>query len=174
MKPKTTTVHNPQANAILERMHGVLGDMLCTSGLDMSETVTPNDIDNFIMNVAWAIFSTYHTILKSLPGAAIFGRDIMFDLPYLAHWISIGRRRQPLVDKTNKQENKRRLDFDYQVGHKVMIEQDGGKLRKVQVKYLGPYMITLVHTNRTIQIQCGSISEQNNIRGVIHYFEPIV
>ncbi|MCP4748216.1 MAG: hypothetical protein GY874_19085 [Desulfobacteraceae bacterium] len=84
LKPKPTTVQNPKANAILERMHGVLGDMLRTSGLDMSETVTPEDVDNFIVNAAWAIRSTYHTVLKTSPGVAIFGRDMMFDLPFLA------------------------------------------------------------------------------------------
>jgi hypothetical protein len=90
LKPKPTTVRNPRENAILERMHGVLGNMLRTSGLDMSDTVTPEDIDNFIVNAAWAIRSTYHTVLQSSPGAAIFGRDMMFDLPYLAEWTTIG------------------------------------------------------------------------------------
>ncbi len=98
LKPKPTTVRNPRANAILEHMHGVLGDMLCTSGLDMSEAVTPDDIDNFIVSNAWATHSTNHTVLKSLPGAAIFGRDMMFDLPYLDDWTAIGQQRQLLVD----------------------------------------------------------------------------
>ena len=30
----------------------------------------------FIDNAAWAIHSTYHTVLKASPGTAIFGRDI--------------------------------------------------------------------------------------------------
>ena len=114
----------------------------------------------------------YHTVLKPLPGAAIFGREMMFDLPYLADWTAIGQRIQLLVDKANVHENKRRIDFDYQVGQKCLLEQDSGKLRKGQVKYIGPYTITSVHTNGTIRIQRGSISERVNIRRVTPYFEP--
>ena len=56
-----------------------------TSGLDMRDSVDESDdIDEFIVNVAWAIRSTYHTVLKTTPGAAIFGRDMMFDIPYIA------------------------------------------------------------------------------------------
>jgi hypothetical protein len=68
-----TRVKNPQANGILERVHQVLGQMLCTAELDMADSVTPNDVDVFLDNAAWAIRSTYHTVLKASPGAAIFG-----------------------------------------------------------------------------------------------------
>jgi hypothetical protein len=52
-------VKNPQANAILECVHQVLAQMLCTADLDMVKSVTPNDVDVFLDNVAWAICSTY-------------------------------------------------------------------------------------------------------------------
>ncbi len=70
---KPTTVKNPRANGILERVHQVLGQMLCTVELDMADSVTPNDANVFLDNAAWAIYSTYHTVLKASPGAAIFG-----------------------------------------------------------------------------------------------------
>jgi hypothetical protein len=44
----------------------------------------PADIDTFIDNAAWAIRSTYQKVLKASPGAAIFGRDMLFDVPFLA------------------------------------------------------------------------------------------
>ncbi len=69
-------VKNPQANGILERVHQVLGRMPRTAELDMADSVTPNDVDVFLDNAAWAIRSTYHMVLKASPGAAIFGRDI--------------------------------------------------------------------------------------------------
>jgi hypothetical protein len=46
--------------------------MLRTAELDMANSVTPDDIDVFLDNAAWAIHSTYHTLLKASPGAAIF------------------------------------------------------------------------------------------------------
>jgi hypothetical protein len=70
---KPTTIKNPQANDICERLHQVLGTMMRTSELDMADSVDPADIDMFIDNAAWAIRSTNHTVLKASPGAAIFG-----------------------------------------------------------------------------------------------------
>ena len=64
--------------------------MMCTRDLDMSETVEDTMIEDFLVDVAWAICSTYHTVLKSTPGAAIFGRDMLFDIPYVADWNVIG------------------------------------------------------------------------------------
>ncbi len=63
IKRKPTTVKNPQANAILERLHQVLGQMLRTSKLNMANTITPDDVDVFLDNAAWAICSTHHTVL---------------------------------------------------------------------------------------------------------------
>ena len=50
--------------------------MLRTTELDMANTVATSDIDAFLTDAAWAC-STYHTVLKAYPGAAIFGRDIV-------------------------------------------------------------------------------------------------
>ncbi len=47
IKREPTSVKNPQANAILERIHGVLGNMLRTSELNMAELVKASDTDVF-------------------------------------------------------------------------------------------------------------------------------
>jgi hypothetical protein len=86
MKRKPTTIKNPQANAILKCLHQVLARMLRTAEFDMAETVTPDDIDVFLDNAAWAICSTYHTVLKASQGAAIIGRNMLFDIPFIANW----------------------------------------------------------------------------------------
>jgi hypothetical protein len=98
-------VKNPRANGILERVHQVLGQMLRTAELDMDDSVTPDDVDVFPDNTAWAIRSTYHTVLKASPGAAIFGRDMLFDIPFIADWRKIGDRWQLLINRGNQQEN---------------------------------------------------------------------
>jgi hypothetical protein len=63
-------VKNPRANGILERVHQVLGQMLHTAELDMANSVAPDEVDVLLDNAAWAICSTYHTVLKASPGAA--------------------------------------------------------------------------------------------------------
>ena len=170
IKRKPTTVKNPQANSILERIHQVFGTMMRTSELDLADTVTSEMVDDFIVDAAWAIRSTHHTVLQSTPGAAIFGRDMLFDIPYLADWKAIGQRRQELVNRDNAKENARRIDFDYAVGQKVFLRKDG-ILRKAEDKYLGPYVITQVHTNGTVRIQRGTMSERLNIRRITSFFE---
>jgi hypothetical protein len=78
-------IKNPQANTILEHLHQVLAQMLCTSELDMTKTITPDDIGVFLDNAAWAICSTYHTVFKASPGAAVFGHDMLFDISFIAN-----------------------------------------------------------------------------------------
>ena len=144
--------------------------MMRTSGLDGRDTISEADIDEFLTNTSWAIRSTYHTVLKTTPGAAIFGRNMLFDIPYLADWTEIGKRRQALVDQNCSRENKCRIDFDYAVGQKVLILKDG-ILRKTEDKNVGPYDITQVHTNGTVRIQRSTVSERINIRRITPYFE---
>jgi transposase InsO family protein len=89
IKRKPTTVKNPQANGVLERVHQVIGQMLRTSEINMADSVSPDDVDVFLDNAAWAICSTYHTVLKASPGVAVFGRDMLFDIPFVANWNKI-------------------------------------------------------------------------------------
>jgi hypothetical protein len=105
IKRKPTTVNNPRANGILERKHQVLGQMLSKAELDMADSVTPDEVDVFLDNAAWAICSTYHTVLKASPGAAIFGQDMLFDIPFVADWCKIRKRRQSLTDSGNQRDN---------------------------------------------------------------------
>ncbi len=49
---KPTSVKNLQVNNMLECLHAVIGDMLCTSELDISETVTQENIDGFLSSFA--------------------------------------------------------------------------------------------------------------------------
>jgi hypothetical protein len=171
IKRKPTSVKNPQANAILERVHQVLMSMLRTAELDMADSVAPSDVDTFLTNASWAIRSTYHTVLKASPGAAIFGRDMLFDIPFLADWNKIGDYRQHQTDLNTQRENKTRVDHDYKVGDKVLIRKDG-ILRKTETRYHSdPWTITTVHTNGTIRLERGSKSERLNIRRVIPFFE---
>jgi hypothetical protein len=73
IKCKPASVKKIKVNAILESIHAVTANMLRTSKLDMAEWVKASDIDIFLSDSAWAICSTYHTVLKASPGAAIFG-----------------------------------------------------------------------------------------------------
>ncbi len=171
IKRKPTTVKNPQANAILECLHQVLAQMLRTAELNMAEIVTPDDVDVFVDNAAWAICSTYHTVLKTSPGMAIFGCNMLFDIPFIADWNKIGNYRQHQTDLNTARENSKQVDYDYKVGNKVLLTEEG-ILRKAESPCSKkPWTITTIHTNGTIRIQCGTKLERLNIRRVTPFTE---
>ncbi len=52
VKGRPTSIKNPQANAILERIHAVFTNMLRTAKLDMAKLVNSNDINIFLSDAA--------------------------------------------------------------------------------------------------------------------------
>jgi hypothetical protein len=95
--------------------------MLRTAELDMVDSVTPDDIDVFLDNATWAICSTYHTVIKASPGAAIFGCNMLFDIPFVAGWHKIGEQRQSLTNPGNQCKNAKCIDYDYKFGDKALL-----------------------------------------------------
>jgi hypothetical protein len=84
VKRKPTSIKNPTANAILECIHAVFTNMLCTAKHEMTKLVNASDINIFLADAAWAICSTHYTVLNASPGAAIFGQDMLFHIPFIA------------------------------------------------------------------------------------------
>ncbi len=91
IKRKPTSVKNPQANAILERIHAVFTNMLRTAELNMAKSVKASDINVLSSDSLWAIYFAYHTVLK----APLFP---LLEVCHLWHWLvmSIGPWRGPL------------------------------------------------------------------------------
>ena len=103
---------------------------------------------------------------KASPGAAILGRDMLFDIPFIANWNKIGDYRQRQTDLDMALINNKQIDYDYKVGNKVLLTQEG-TLRKAESPCSKePWTITTVHTNGTIRIQRRTKSERLNIRRV--------
>jgi hypothetical protein len=71
----------------------------------VAKSVTPDDVDVFLDNEAWAICSTYHAVLKASPGAAIFGSNMFFDILCVPDWQNIGEHMQSLTDHGNQKGN---------------------------------------------------------------------
>jgi hypothetical protein len=109
--------------------------MLRTAEFDMAKSVKASDIDVFLSDAAWAIQSTYHAVLKASPGAAIFGQDMLFNILFITDLKIIGEHRQQLANLNTACENKGRIDYDYKVGQKVFVRNDG-ILRKTESRYL--------------------------------------
>jgi hypothetical protein len=124
-----------------------------------------------LSDATWAIRSTHHTVLKASPGAAIFGQDMLFDIPFIADRKKVGEHRQKLTDLNTAHENEGRIDYDYKFGQKILV-RNKGILRKAESRWQkDPWTITTVHTNGTITIQRGNKEERLNIRRVCPFEE---
>jgi transposase InsO family protein len=90
IKDKPTTSHNPQANAIIERVHKVVNDMLRSFDSENNNENLEEQIDNpfdyFLQSTAWDIRSTYHTTLQATPCQLVFGRDMIHNIAFRANW----------------------------------------------------------------------------------------
>ena len=150
---------------MLQRIHAIVGNMLRAYDLDNQELDKHDPFGEYLSGIAWAIHSTYHTVLDAMPGQLVFGRDMIYDLTYVADFDRLRTRKQKLIDRTNKRENERRIDYDYRVGDKVLLYKDG-MLRKTQSPMEGPYEIIEVYTNGTVKIQRGIVQERLNIRRI--------
>ena len=170
IKEKHSTSHNPQSNGVIERIHQVVGNSLRTFQLESQELTDEDPWTPYLASVAWAIRSTYHTVLNATPGQLVFGRDMVLPIQFQADWARIKLRKQETINKSNAQENARRIDHDYQVGDRVLLGKPG-ILRKMSQPRTGPFEIIKVHTNGTVRIRRNNVTEQVNIRRLTPYFE---
>jgi hypothetical protein len=90
---------------------------------------------------------------------------MLFDILIIADWKIIGEHRQRLTDLNTAHEHEGRIDYDFKVGQKILVRNEGilRKAQSIWQKY--PWTITAVHTNGTIMIQRGKL-ERLNIRRV--------
>jgi hypothetical protein len=106
---------------------------------------------------------------ESLSRCTVFGREMLFDILFVAKWNKIGDFRQHQTNLRSAHINSMQDDYDYKVGDKVLVKQDG-ILCKAEIPYSKkPWTITTLFTNGTIRIQYGSILVQINIRRVAPY-----
>jgi hypothetical protein len=151
--PKPITVKNPQANAICERMHQTVANVLRTL---MHAHPPQNDeqahqlVDNAL---ATAMHVTRCAVSQSLgisPGEFVFRRDMLMDIPILVDLATLRDKRQALVDKAVMRENARRYDYNYAIGQYAYVkvwEPD-----KLQERLEGPHLVTRVFTNGTVEL----------------------
>jgi len=132
--PKISTDYNPQSNAIIERVHQVLGNALRTFELEKRELEGKEPFEPFLTATAYAIRSTYHTTLGATPGQLVFGRDMILPVQFKANWAAIALRKQERINQSNAQENRKRIPHTYKVGDKVLLELPG-KVRKMSAPH---------------------------------------
>ena len=102
LKTKPITTRNPQANAIIERAHQTIGNMIKTITTDPNLELDEEDPwSGILASVQFAMRATVHTTLRANPMQIVFGRDAMFNIPFGADWTNIRKRKQMVIERNN-------------------------------------------------------------------------
>jgi hypothetical protein len=102
IKDVCSTSKNPQSNAICERMHQTVGNVLRTlvhAHPPQNMTQARDIIDDALATAMHAMHTTVATTLGSAPGALAFSRDMLLNVPLIADWQAIARVREHHVNE---------------------------------------------------------------------------
>ena len=97
IKRKPITKRNPQANAIIERIHQTLGNVLRTMNTDDLDEQDP--WGGILAAAMFALRATYHTTTQATPMQLVFGRDAILNTAFQANWNYIRERKQHMIRK---------------------------------------------------------------------------
>ena len=112
IKRKPITKRNPQANAIIERIHQTYGNILRTLEKDNLDEEDP--WSGVLAAAMFAIRATYHTTTQATPAQLVFGRDAIMNTVFQANWKYIKDSKQALIKRTIKERTPKGFHMDTQ------------------------------------------------------------
>jgi hypothetical protein len=172
IKRRGITTQNPQANAIIERIHQTLGNMIRTFEIYKNEDLDPVDPwSGMLAATMFATRATFHTTLRATPTQLVFGRDAILNQKFEADWNFIKQNKQKLIATNNKRENNKRHQHDYLVNDKVLCEGKPNLSKFGSALWEGPFKVIKVNDNGTVRIQKGIVTETVNIRRIKPYHD---
>jgi hypothetical protein len=167
IKPVPATVKNPRNNGVIERVHLTMGDMLRTM------TFSGNDwfqhLQRTLDAVTWAVRTTINPAIKHSPCHLAFHHDMIFCRAININGDTIHTERRKLLQASNTKENQLHLNWTYAPGDQVLIILNADERRcqpKMSPPTRGPFTITAVHPNGTVDIHCSRTTETINIRRI--------
>ena len=172
IQKKLITTRNPQANAMVERVHQTVHNLIRVHGLKDADSLDATfGWQGILSSVRHAINATVHTTLRATPTQLVFGRDAMLNIGFLADWEYIKERKQKLILQNNKRENATRTPYTYTAGDAVMVKQMPNR-KHGSAQFKGPYTVTKVNDNGTVQLKQvtsdggGAVYQTWNIRNL--------
>ncbi len=101
-------------------------------------------VDNALATGIYALWSTVSAMLQATFGGLAFSHDMFLDIPLLEDWQAILTCREQFVNDALLHANKKHINFDYQIGQKV-LNYDKTLQDKLKPKTVGPFDILWVH-----------------------------
>ena len=166
-----TTVKNPRAQAIVERMHLIFGEMIRTTVFGQ---YYDHDLKQLGANCAYALRSTVPTKFSYSPAQLALGADMLFRQRAIIDWEKVKEIRPKNSKENNKKENSKRIAHEYKVGDKVILLPP-----KYEPKYLakifeqrnkGPYKIIKIYANRNLRLNFGDYTDIRNVRNLKPFY----
>ena len=164
---KPSTSGNPMCNAILERIHQVLGKIVRTFNIQQTYVDKNDPWTGILAAAAFAISSTTNRQKGYSPGQFVFGHDMILQIKHSLGCELIRQQNHTQINKDNTQENINRVDYDYKVGDNFMLTKHN--TYKYETPYTGSFFIRQYFTNFTVNLQCGAIQINYNIRRIKPY-----
>jgi hypothetical protein len=111
-----TTAKNPQSNAVCERMHQTVGNILrmLLHGNPLQNIANAAQYVDKALSIAMHVMQAgVHSTLGSSPCNLVFNRDKFLNIPLIADWLAITQRQEHLIHENLMRENQKRRGYDY-------------------------------------------------------------
>jgi len=167
--PAPITTKNPRTNAIVERIHRVLGDMLRVQLVKCHEKDGP--IKDLTSAAAYAMRATVHGVTKCTPSQLVFANDMILRTTVEANVELARQQREATISQNNARENKSRVAHNYKKGDWILILS-----RHLDPKlqlHPGPFkVLSYEQSSDTLHIQRKNYAEPIKIRNERPYYGP--
>ncbi|EGZ12023.1 hypothetical protein PHYSODRAFT_515688 [Phytophthora sojae] len=160
IKDKPITSKNPQANAICERVHLEIMNIL------RARPDLHDQLEVAFDYAAYAIRASYHSILRASPAQLLFGEDMITRQLHFANWSYLSKQRFAAILQDNERENMKRLEHFYCVGDHVMLRIPARERKKTYQVAKGPFIVKEVFNNGTVLLDTGTTEYRANIRRI--------
>jgi hypothetical protein len=133
---------NPQSNAICERMHQTVNNVLRTlmhTNPPQNMTQARDIIDDALATAMHAMQTTIASTLGSSLGALPFVLDMFMNVPLIADWQAIARTCEQQVNENLRRANRKQHQFVYAPRQQVLKKVHNPT--KLGVRTEGPYTI---------------------------------
>ena len=169
VKAKPTTAKNPTANAICERMHHAVGDILRSIKAKIADKDEAEQaMDNALYTCMHVLRCAVNHTMQTSPGALVFRREMLMDVHLIADLDTIRGRRQKFINDNLIRLNKKRADHNCSVNDRVLLRVADPV--KMEDKFTEPYRIARVFANGTIDLELEpTIVVRFSIRKVVPY-----
>lgn len=124
IQPVHITVKNRQSSGRVERLHQTIGNALRTqlySNPPLNLKQAQDKMRHALASAAYATRVAVHRTLGISPGALVFSRDMILNIPLIADLEQICEKRQIIINNEVRRQNLKRMNFDYQPGQRVLL-----------------------------------------------------